>query len=57
MKATEKEKKMLFLLVQGMTKAELIDAIASGSKLTKADAGRLIAGSSTKEIIEILFSI
>jgi len=27
-----------------MTKAELIDAIASSAKLTKADAGRLIGG-------------
>lgn len=30
-----------FPMVTNMTKAELIDAIASGSKLTKADAGRL----------------
>jgi len=57
MKATDKEKKILFLLAMGLTKKELIDAIASGSKLTKADAGRLIAGSSTKEIIEILFGV
>ena len=42
MKATDKEKGILFLLVQGMTKAELIDSIASHSKLTKADAGRLM---------------
>ncbi len=42
MKATDKEIKILSVIFQGMTKAELIDAIASGSKLTKADAGRLI---------------
>lgn len=57
MKTTEKEKKVLFMLVQGMTKAELIDAIASGSKLTKADAGRLIASLPKKEIIRILFGL
>lgn len=42
MKATEREKIILFLLIQGMTKAELIDAIASSAKLTKADAGRML---------------
>ena len=42
MKATDKEIKILSVIFQGMTKAELIDAIASGSKLTKADAGRLM---------------
>lgn len=57
MKTTEKEKKVLFMLVQGMTKAELIDAIASGSKLTKADAGRFIASLPKKEIIRILFGL
>lgn len=40
MKATEK--KILLLLVQGMSNKELIDAIASSAKLTKADAGRLV---------------
>lgn len=57
MKATDREKRILFLLVQGMTKAELIDAIASGSKLTKADAGRLIASMSEKELIDTLFGM
>lgn len=54
MKLTDKEKKILFLLVQGMTKAELIDAIASGSKLTKADAGRMMAAMTIKEFDEFL---
>jgi len=54
MKATDKEKKILFLLVQGMTKKELIDAIASGSKLTKADAGRMMASMTKKEFDEFL---
>lgn len=57
MKATDREKRILYLLVQGMTKAELIDAIASGSKLTKADAGRLIASLPKKEMIRILFGV
>lgn len=51
MKATDKEKIMLFVFAPGMNKKELIDAIASGSKLTKADAGRLIAGLQKKKII------
>lgn len=42
MKMTDKEKKILFTLIQGMNKIELIDAIAASAKLTKADAGRLI---------------
>lgn len=54
MKATDREKKILFLLVQGMTKKELIDAIASGSKLTKADAGRMMATMPKKEFDEFL---
>jgi nucleoid DNA-binding protein len=57
MKATDREKKILFMLVQEMTKKELIDAIASGSKLTKADAGRLMASLPKKEIIEFLFGM
>jgi nucleoid DNA-binding protein len=57
MKATDKEKKVLFLLALGMNKKELIDAIASGSKLTKADAGRLIASLPKREIIEFLFGV
>ncbi len=48
MKATEKEIRILSVIFQGMTKAELIDAIASGSKLTKADAGRVYAGMPSK---------
>lgn len=51
MKATEKEKVMLFVFAPGMNKKELIDAIASGSKLTKADAGRLIASLQKRKII------
>ncbi|MBK9284710.1 MAG: hypothetical protein IPM51_10395 [Sphingobacteriaceae bacterium] len=54
MKATDREKRILYLLVQGMTKAELIDAIASGSKLTKADAGRMMASMKKKEFDEFL---
>ncbi len=42
MKATDREKIILFLLVQGMSKKELIDAISAGAKLTKADAGRTL---------------
>ena len=57
MKMTDKEKKILFTLIQGMSKAELIDAIASSAKLTKADAGRLIASLPKKEIIEFLFGV
>lgn len=57
MKATDREKRMLFLLVQGMSKTELIDAIASSAKLTKADAGRLIASLPKKEIITFLFGV
>ena len=48
MKATDREIKILSVLIQGMTKAELIDAIASGSKLTKADAGRVVEGMPSK---------
>lgn len=54
MKATDKEAKILFLIVQGMTKAELIDAIASGSKLTKADAGRIGLSKEAKRLIRII---
>jgi nucleoid DNA-binding protein len=42
MKATDKEKKILFLIVLGMTRKELIDSIAASAKLTKADAGRAL---------------
>lgn len=55
MKATDRARRILFLLVQEMTKAELIDAIASGSKLTKADAGRMMASMTKKEFEEFLF--
>ena len=54
MKATDREKKILFMLVQEMNKKELIDAIASGSKLTKADAGRMMATMPKKEFSEFL---
>lgn len=48
MVTTAVEKKILFLLALGMNKKELIDAIASGSKLTKADAGRIYEGMPSK---------
>lgn len=57
MKMTDKEKKILFTLIQGMSKTELIDAIAASAKLTKADAGRLIASLPKKEIITYLFGV
>jgi len=57
MKMTDKEKKILFTLIQGMNKIELIDAIAASAKLTKADAGRLIASLPKKEIVEFLFGV
>lgn len=57
MKMTDKEKKILFTLIQGMNKIELIDAIAASAKLTKADAGRLIASLPKKEIITYLFGV
>lgn len=73
MKATDKGKVILFLFVQGMTKAELIDAITASAKLTKADAGRLIkvyegmpskidavrmiASMSKKELFDFLFGM
>lgn len=41
-----------FPVVFNMTKAELIDAIASGSKLTKADAGRLAQKILDDELIQ-----
>lgn len=42
MKTKDKEKEILFLFVQGISKKELIDAISMGAKLTKADAGKII---------------
>jgi nucleoid DNA-binding protein len=54
MKATDREKRILYLLVQGMTKGELVDAIASSAKLTKADAGRVMALMTKKEFDEFL---
>ncbi len=54
MKATDREKKILFMLVQGMSKRELIDAIAEGAKLSKADAGRMMATMPRKEFSEFL---
>jgi nucleoid DNA-binding protein len=41
----------IFPTLDKMTKAELIDAIASGSKLTKADAGRML-NMSRKELLK-----
>lgn len=38
---SDREKKILFLLIQGMSAKEVIDAIDASAKLTKADAGRL----------------
>lgn len=46
-------KKLIVAIASQMNhldKKQLIDAIASGSKLTKADAGRLIHPEETKEI-------
>lgn len=42
----------------GMNKEKVIDAVASGAKLTKADAGRLIQGAVTasKELIDAIAS-
>lgn len=57
MKATDREKKILFMLVQGMSKKELIDAIGEGAKLTKADAGRLMATMPKKEFTEFLLDL
>jgi len=57
MKATDSEKKILFLLVQGMKKKELIDAISDGAKLSKADAGRLLASMPKKEFTEFLLGM
>ena len=54
MKATEREKRILSLLILGMTKEELIDAIAGSAKLTKADAGRVMATMPKKEFEEFL---
>ncbi|MBA2614034.1 MAG: hypothetical protein H0U95_18880 [Bacteroidetes bacterium] len=46
-------KKLIVAIASQMNyldKKQLIDAIASGSKLTKADAGRLMQPEETKEI-------
>ncbi len=43
-----------FPALVNMTKAELIDAIASGSKLTKADAGRLAQKLIDDELIQFV---
>lgn len=51
---SNREKKILYLLIQGMSKIELIDAIAASAKLTKADAGRLMANMPRKEFSEFL---
>lgn len=40
--------------LMNMTKAELIDAIASGSKLTKADAGRLVQKAMDDKLIQFV---
>lgn len=44
----------IFPALVNMTKAELIDAIASGSKLTKADAGRLAQKIIDDELIQFV---
>lgn len=57
MKNEEEITKLLILLgtqLKPMNKKDLIDAIASGSKLTKADAGRFIASMPKKEFREFL---
>jgi len=40
----------IFPTLSNMTKKELIDAIASSAKLTKADAGRLMASMTKPEL-------
>lgn len=54
MKLTDREKRVLFALVQGMSTKELIDAIAASAKLTKADAGRLMGDMPKREFEEFL---
>ncbi len=57
MKATEREKRILYLLVQGMSKEELIDAIAGSAKLTKADAGRVVKQMTEDELMKYVFGL
>ena len=57
MKATDKEKIILGILVQGMSNAELIDAIAASEKLTKADAGRFVKRMSEHELMQYVFGM
>lgn len=47
----------VFPTLSNLTKAELIDAIASGSKLTKADAGRIIKKMTEPEILKYVFGM
>jgi nucleoid DNA-binding protein len=42
MKTTKAKKQIIIILAFEMTRKELIDEIASHSKLTKADAGRAL---------------
>ena len=58
MKNEEDIKKLVIIIASqfsDMDKKELIDAIAAGSKLTKADAGRLLRSLPKKEIIFYVF--
>ena len=47
----------VFPTLSNLTKAELIDAIASGSKLTKADAGRIVKKMTDQEIFRYVFGM
>lgn len=52
-----KEKLALCILIQGMSKIELIDAIAVSGKLTKADAGRLMKTLTEDELMKFIFGM
>lgn len=56
MKANEK-KVTLCVLIQGMSKIELIDAIAASGKLTKAGSGRLMKTLTEDELIKFVFGM
>lgn len=47
----------VFPTLSNQTKAELIDAIASHSKLTKADAGRIVKKMTDQEIFRYVFGM
>lgn len=60
MKNEEEITKLIILLgmqLKPMNKKELIDAIASGSKLTKADAGRMVQKMTEDELMKYVFGM